>query len=412
MKSASYTSQSRKVIVGGVDIQLVTVIRKACSLLRTTFCTLMMRILLPICAAVALAAAAAPHAPGVLSQPDMQYKGITFTDDKYCNISFSTTAANHSLTQLAATGANWVSIVVTQYQETANSTKVFPVTQPIFGSYYTYITATDDSLRIAVQRSHALGLSVMLKPQVDLLNDSAHWRGNIGDGFSSQQWDAWFASYGAMLLNYAKLAQQEHVEMLAVSTELIAACLQPPKERWLQLLKKVRAVYNGRLVNAANWGGEETGLTWWDAVDMIGVDAYYPLNVPDDATVPQLVDAWQPIVAKLANLSSFWQRPVLFTEIGYCSTDCKRSAVPVTAADLTFQARRYEAVMTAFRPFQWHTGFFWWAWSTDPGSGGQQDRCITPAYKPAENVLRSFYGGSTQPVPSSPPVPPTCPCTV
>ena len=342
----------------------------------------------------------------------MQYKGITFTDDKYCNISFATMAANTSLTQLAATGANWVSVVVTQYQDTANTTQVFPVTEPIFSSYYTYITATDDSLRIAVRRAHALGLSVMLKPQVDLLNDSAHWRGNIGENFTAPQWDAWFASYGDMLLQYAALAQEERVEMLAVSTELIAPCLLPPKARWLALLAALRKVYSGQLTNAANWGGEETGLTWWDAVDIIGVDAYYPLDVPPAASVPQLVQAWQPIVQKLANLSTFWQKPVLFTEIGYCSTDCKRSPVPATAGDLAFQARRYEAVMTAFQGEEWHRGFFWWAWSTDPGSGGQHDRCITPAYKPAEGVLRSFYGGGDAPLPAQPPVPPTCPCTV
>lgn len=37
----------------------------------------------------------------------------------------------------------------------------------------------------------------------------------------------------------------------------------------------MREVYSGELTASANYGGEETGKSWWDAVDYIGVDAYY-----------------------------------------------------------------------------------------------------------------------------------------
>jgi hypothetical protein len=37
----------------------------------------------------------------------------------------------------------------------------------------------------------------------------------------------------------------------------------------------MREVYTGLLTDSANWGGEEMGKQWWDAVDYIGVDAYY-----------------------------------------------------------------------------------------------------------------------------------------
>lgn len=37
----------------------------------------------------------------------------------------------------------------------------------------------------------------------------------------------------------------------------------------------MRAVYTGEITSSANWGGEESGKSWWDAVDYIGVDAYY-----------------------------------------------------------------------------------------------------------------------------------------
>ena len=37
----------------------------------------------------------------------------------------------------------------------------------------------------------------------------------------------------------------------------------------------MRDVYSGKLTSSANWGGEEFSKSWWDAVDYIGVDAYY-----------------------------------------------------------------------------------------------------------------------------------------
>ena len=46
----------------------------------------------------------------------IKMKGITFTDDKYCpEVPYDSKEAFYSLKQLASTGANYVSIVVTFY---------------------------------------------------------------------------------------------------------------------------------------------------------------------------------------------------------------------------------------------------------------------------------------------------------
>ncbi len=80
--------------------------------------------------------------------------------------------------------------------------------------------------------------------------------------------------------------------------------------------------YKGLLTDAANHDGEEKDKTWWNAVDIIGVDAYYPIlpNV-NSPTVDQIVSAWQPYLDVLTNLTTFWSMPIMFTEIGYCSAD-------------------------------------------------------------------------------------------
>lgn len=67
---------------------------------------------------------------------------------------------------------------------------------------------------------------------------------------------------------------------------------------WRELIGNLRQVYNGKLTSSANWGwlnatgGEETNKTWWNAVDYIGIDAYYNITDLPDPTVEQLMAAW------------------------------------------------------------------------------------------------------------------------
>ena len=44
---------------------------------------------------------------------------------------------------------------------------------------------------------------------------------------------------------------------------------------WRQVIKEIRQIYDGKLLSAANYGGEEVSTLYWDDLDFIGVDAYY-----------------------------------------------------------------------------------------------------------------------------------------
>eukprot|EP01122_Echinamoeba_exundans_P011688 TRINITY_DN4733_c0_g1_i1.p1 TRINITY_DN4733_c0_g1~~TRINITY_DN4733_c0_g1_i1.p1 ORF type:complete len:384 (+),score=37.28 TRINITY_DN4733_c0_g1_i1:19-1170(+) len=345
--------------------------------------------------------------------------GMTFVSDKYCpNVTFDSPKSFRSLEHLATTGANSVAVVVTEYMQYHNSTKVFPIYTPIYSSYYTYITATTSSLEAVIRKAHSLGLKVMLKPQVDLIDDPKHWRGDIGHGFNATLWKSWFSSYGEMLMKYVRLAERTDVEVVSVSCELIEASKQDA--HWRELIARVRQEYHGQLTSAANWGwlnatgGEETNKTWWDAVDFIGIDAYYQLPALINVTDPslhQMIAAWAPVVQRALNLSTFWSRPVVFTEIGTCSGDCARGT-KATFQGLMGQALSYDAVMKVFSAYpSWFHGMYWWCWFSDPAMGGSKDDCITPQYKPAETVLREFYGAS-RPAPPAPSYEPVCACTV
>jgi len=328
--------------------------------------------------------ASATAAPPPTDQPGFQ-KGISYAS--WWQGQYSTPEADQSLTNLAAIGANWVAIVVTGYQETYTSTVIRRDLPK---------TPTDDDLIHAIAKAHDLGLSVMLKPHVDLSDDPAHWRGNIGAAFADEaQWQAWFASYGEFINHYAILAQENGVEQFCVGTELVATSSR--EEDWRAVLKGVRECFTGPITYASNHGGEESSITWWDAVDYIGVDAYYALTDKDDPSVDELKATWvqRGYIETLAGLSEEYDRLILLTEIGYRSVDGTTIAPwewqSEPAIDLQEQADAYRAALEVLWGQPWLAGIYWWNWDTNPNRGGETDTDFTPHNKPAEEVLKTYY---------------------
>ncbi len=319
------------------------------------------------------------------TQSTQWQKGISFA--AWWRDLYSSPAADQALEELAATGATWISLIVTCYQETVSSTQIQCLTDSR--------TPTDADLIHAIQQAKSLGLKVMLKPHVDLNNDPTHWRGDINFGSDEAAWSAWFASYQNFIVHYAQLAQAHGVDQFCVGTELQGTTHR--EIQWRQIIAAVRAVYSGPLVYAANPPSEYTTIQFWDALDLIGVDAYFPLTNKTDPTLEELIAGWQAPLAQLEALSQQWGKPVVFTEVGYRSVDGANMAPwdwsspgPV---DLQEQADCYQALVTVVQNRSWIQGFFIWVWYTDPDQGGPTDTSYTPHAKPAEAILRCFFTG-------------------
>lgn len=289
--------------------------------------------------------------------------------------------ADLALINLKSTGTNWISLIVTGMQDTITSTTI----------YTTTAIPTDADLIHAITRAHSLGLKVMLKPHLGLTYDPTHWVGEIGQGFTEAQWAAWFSSYQAFITHYAQLAQDYGADQFCVGNDLSNP--QKRTHNWRTVVASVRSRYSGPITYAPAY--DATDLTWWDAVDYIGVNAYYPLTNKNDPTLVELKAAWQPYVTTLAQLASTWNKPILFTEIGYCSQNGANQHPwdwQVTGTvDLQEQVDTYRAAFESVFDQPWFAGMYWWSWGTDPFEGGPCDDGYTPHDKPAEEVLRSWY---------------------
>ena len=194
----------------------------------------------------------------------LKYAGMTLTNGKYCpNVTYSSNLTDISLEHIVSIGTNAISIVVTQYQEKHNTTDIFPLYPPnqVYTPKYTFVTATDNELSYVINKSHEYGLTVMLKPHIDLTNDTnGMWRGDIGIGFNDTQWDIWFENYSKFILYYAELASNLSVEIFSVSCELTEVSKQT--KHWQKLIPQIRAKFESYtqrglnpvlLTSSANW---------------------------------------------------------------------------------------------------------------------------------------------------------------
>lgn len=324
--------------------------------------------------------------PGAAFQRGMAY--VSYQRGEFGGDGSNTVLAE----QIAPLGVNWLAVVVTCYQESATATTI---------DCGSGATPSDDDVTQVIHAAHALGMKVLLKPHVNI-RDSATWRGEIAPANDESAWRAWFASYTALITHYAAIAQQTGAEYFAVGTELAGTSQRAAD--WRAVVRQVRAAYRGPLTYAANHSGEETAIQWWDALDAIGVDAYYPLGTDDDPGIAQLTAAWQPAVARLGDLSRQWNRPVMLTEVGYQSArGANRTpwGITGTPADAQVQADCYQSVFNAFADKPWLLGIYWWAATPLPAQGGPTDTDFTPLNKPAAAVLRANYSGA-QPHPVTP----------
>ena len=334
------------------------------------------------CAVFVLFAAACHRASDDGDLREFQ-KGVAYTG--YWGTAYEGDGPLLALDRLEDTNASWVSVLVTGYQETIHTTSI---------DFAGPGTPTDASIERIIRRAHDLGLKVMLKPHVDLANDSGHYRGEIGPDFTPADWAAWFSSYRPFILHYAAMAESAGCELFCVGCELGTTAVH--ETEWREIVAAVRGVYAGPLTYADNQVESDLdAVDWWDSVDFIGQDAYPTLTQVVAPTVDDLLDGWTSFRAKLQQLSDRWGKPLILTEIGCRSIlggaqnpwDWQRQG-PV---DLTVQANFYEAACRAVEGRSWLRGMYWWQWSPDPDDGGTNDTGYTPHGKPAEDVLRSWY---------------------
>lgn len=259
---------------------------------------------------------------------------------------------------------------------------------------------SDSIWKSQINMAHAHGLKVFFKPHVWLSNPSnGKWRSDIFPA-NEADWQQWQKNYREFILFYAKMAQDYQVELFCVGMELSRLSVEKPVF-WQTLIKDVRSVYDGKITYAANWYEEFEKVTFWDELDYIGIQAYFPLVGKSYPSVEEVSEGWNQYLPIFESIHKKYQRKILFTEMGYKSTPdsavrpwewiehTDTKDIPVS---LETQANCYEAFFKTLWSKEWFTGVHIWQWRSEYlTTGGKNNLDFTPQRKPAEKVIQHGF---------------------
>jgi hypothetical protein len=327
-----------------------------------------------------IAPLASPRAPTGDRQRGMSYAhGFR----RGASVGYDSPASERSLDRLRELGVSWISITPFGFLSG-------PADLNLRWIHHAGHGETDEALRKAANDTHARRMRVMLKPHIWLRPPD--WPGTVGQT-TPEGWKRWFDAYREFILHYARLATSIEADAFCVGTEL--ELTTPHASAWAEIIAAIRGVYRGPLTYASN-PQEVYAITFWDRLDFIGVNGYYPLSASRTPKVDELVTAWSGERGRLGALSARWGKPIVFTELGYRSADYgawKHWEIPREApVNLEAQRAAYEAFFRAVWPEPWCHGVYWWKWHSFPDHSGPESNDFEIEHKPAEGVVARYYG--------------------
>lgn len=168
------------------------------------------------------------------------------------------------------------------------------------------VKATDHTLsprnvailtRIATQ-DHLL---VEYRPIILVPSAASPWEGKITPGLQPR----WFDSYYQAELPYLRMAQKLGVREFVTATEMVELNTSP---LWSLFFTRVSRVYHG-VISYGAWDGNYFGVSPDEPLTRaapqllpakyVGMDMYWPLNLPPTATSAQVTAAWESLFGKV-----------------------------------------------------------------------------------------------------------------
>lgn len=301
---------------------------------------------------------------------------------------YGTDYTERLLDHLARMGVNWVSITPFARIWDLSSTEI----AMDFEAPY---EESREGVRRFIVQAHERGIRVLIIPH--LWVETGGWRGEIDPG-SPERWAEYQASYRDFVLAWARDAAVMGADAFSIGVEC-KSWSGRFGAFWRTFIEDVRFVFPGLLTYSANWDEAENVL-FWDQLDLIGINAFYPLASHDDASFAEYQSGAAHAAEGVDYLSEVLDMPVLFVEVGY--TTRANAAVepwlwPDDMRDVAYsegeQARALEASLGAFVPNRWFTGFFVWRYYANLDDVSQEAIWgFSPHGKQAERLLSQVYG--------------------
>jgi hypothetical protein len=313
--------------------------------------------------------------------------------------------------EIASKGVNWISQTPFGWQRAYDQPYISDNREAKTRGFDPWWGESDAGLIKTTSLAKAHGIKTILKPHIWLSDQSGKWRGEISMS-TNEDWQTWFQEYEDFILHYAQLAEAHQMDMFCIGTELHQTAMLR-EEDWRQLIAKIRLIYSGPLTYAANFSGEYQDIQFWDALDYIGVQGYFPLTDREEPSLEELQEGWKKPMKQLGAFSEKYKKPILFTEIGYKSTKdagispwtwpqrLSKEERALHYSEET-QALLYEAMMQEVMKAPFMAGIHLWKWFPNyqkrletmknrQSSTSFYDIDFTPQGKKAETVMTKWF---------------------
>lgn len=214
---------------------------------------------------------------------------------------WGTDAMVETMAELKAMGVNWIAIH--PYAGIAKDGTV-----SLSGWRY------DDTswLTRPIAEAHKLGMRIFIKPHLAHWGSGFQWRGAITFD-TPEAWARFFETYTQWITAVARITRD--ADAFCVGTELAQTASHDA--RWRRVIESVRGETDAPLTFAANWDRYQL-VKFWDALDAIGVQAYFPVAHEAGMAEPvMLAAAWDVILDKLDAFAAPLGKTIVFTELGY-----------------------------------------------------------------------------------------------
>lgn len=329
----------------------------------------------------------------LFQNPEMRpdnVRGITIApieDMRLGEVGYGSRRVSETLAEVAHLGANWISLTPFGRMDTIYSVDILP-------DFETPVDINENRIRQTARRSREQGLKVAIIPHIYVM--SGDWRGEI-DMRTERDFELWFSNYEEFAVRWAKIAAETKAEMFSIGVEF-KSTTNSRRHRWRQLIDRVRSVYSGSITYSANWD-EFEDVEFWDALDLIGINAFWPLARKPGDGYPEMEKQARDIASFLEGFALLWNRPVVFTEFGIkTATDSALAPWewPENCHELRYdegyQAAAYQAVFDALATRPWFEGLFIWKYFSDPYDETQEERTgFSPRAKLAETTIYEWF---------------------
>lgn len=264
-------------------------------------------------------------------------------------------------------GANSIGLSFPLYTDNLTSNDVYAKLQcNSSGPNSPYQTPPASVLADVVNIAHAAGLTVLLRPLLDQENLYAQnpkwWRGILQPTDPS----LWIENYLATLRPYLLMAQQLHVEHVAIETELSSLA----KERfWTPAVSLIRSIYKGDLVFNYSWQ-YTYGKKVAPAGTTLGIDAYPKTEAGPNDTPRQIRAQWNDLLRQNKEYAVPQLSKTTIDEIGITAQEGAylqpEAVLPWSGHpfDEWVQGKWFEAACGFAKQHELQGIYYWGAWLT------------------------------------------------